>query len=114
MSAADWEDLKEEICTGLLLGKENGEPELETMARIVWAERQKYLTVTISEQLRRFFETALEAVNRPVTSPLDRERSADFPKGKLLNWKTSSRAMDAFSPPHPEDPSARPAIAPQP
>jgi hypothetical protein len=37
MSAADWEDLKEEICTELLLGKENGEAELETMARIVWA-----------------------------------------------------------------------------
>jgi hypothetical protein len=31
MSAADWEDLKEEICTALVLGKENGEAELETM-----------------------------------------------------------------------------------
>ena len=31
MSSADWEDLKEEICTHLLLGKENGEAELETM-----------------------------------------------------------------------------------
>jgi hypothetical protein len=37
MSAADWGDLKEQICTELLLGKENGEAELETMARIVWA-----------------------------------------------------------------------------
>jgi hypothetical protein len=27
MSAADWEDLKEEICTELPLGKENGEAE---------------------------------------------------------------------------------------
>lgn len=50
-AAADWEDLKEEICTGLLLGKKNGEPELETTARIVWAERHKYLTVTISERI---------------------------------------------------------------
>jgi hypothetical protein len=41
MSAADWEDIKEEICTELLLGTENGEAELETMARIVWVERQK-------------------------------------------------------------------------
>jgi hypothetical protein len=37
MSAADWEDIKEEICTELLLGKENGETELQTVARIVWA-----------------------------------------------------------------------------
>jgi hypothetical protein len=114
MSAADWEDLKEEICTGLLLGKENGEPELETMARIVWAERHKYLTVTISEQLQRFFETALDAVNSPVTSPVDLERGADFPKGKLLKWKTRSRPIGAFSSPHPPDPSARSATAPQP
>jgi hypothetical protein len=40
MSADYWEDLKEEICTQLLIGKENGEAELETMARIVWSERQ--------------------------------------------------------------------------
>jgi hypothetical protein len=36
MSDAGWEDLKEEICTELLLGKENGEVELETMALMVW------------------------------------------------------------------------------
>jgi hypothetical protein len=52
MSAADWEDLKEEICTELLLGKDNGEAELETMVRIVWVERQKYLTDPISERLQ--------------------------------------------------------------
>jgi hypothetical protein len=56
MSAADWEDLKEEICTELLLGTENGEAELETMARIVWAERERYLTLTISEHLQQFFQ----------------------------------------------------------
>jgi hypothetical protein len=52
MSADDGEDLKEEICTQLFLGKENGEDELETMARIVWLERQKYLALTISEPLK--------------------------------------------------------------
>jgi hypothetical protein len=97
MSAADWEDLKEEICTELLLGKENGEAELETMARIVWAERERYLTLTISERLQQFFEAALEAVDKPVTSPVDLERGAYFPKGKLLKWKTSSRSVWAFS-----------------
>jgi hypothetical protein len=51
MSAADWEDPKEEICAQLFLGKENGEAELETIARIVWLERQKCLTLIVSEQL---------------------------------------------------------------
>jgi hypothetical protein len=95
MSAADWEDLKEEICTELLLGKENGEAELETMVRIVWVERQKYLTVPISERLQQFFEAALEAANEHVTSPVDRERGADSRKGKLLAWKTRSRLIGA-------------------
>jgi hypothetical protein len=36
MSADRREDLKEEICIQLLIGKENGETEIETMARIVW------------------------------------------------------------------------------
>jgi hypothetical protein len=114
MSAADWEDLKEEICTALLLGKENGEAELETIARIVWVERQKCLTVPISERLKQFFEAALEAVDKPVTSPVDRERSADSRKGKLLKWKTSSRSVWASISPALPDPSDRPATAPQP
>jgi hypothetical protein len=112
MSAAAWEDLKEEICTALLLGKENGEAELETMARIVWVERQKYLTVPISERLQQFFEAALEAVDKPVTSPADRERVADPGKGKLLKWKTRSRSIGASISPYPQDPSARPTTAP--
>jgi hypothetical protein len=66
MSTADSEDLKEEICTQLLLGKENGEAELETMARMVWVERQKYLTVPVSERIQQFFEGALEAVRESV------------------------------------------------
>jgi hypothetical protein len=110
MSAADRDDLKEEICTELLLGKENGEDELETMARIVWVERQRCLTLTISERLQQFFEAALVAVNKPMSSPVDLERGADFPKGKLLKWKTSSRSIGA----HPPNPLARPATAPQP
>jgi hypothetical protein len=110
MSAADRDDLKEEICTELLLGKENGEDELETMARIVSFERQRCLTLTISERLKQFYEAALEAVEKPVPSPVDRERSADSSKGKLLAWKTRSRSIGA----HPPNPLARPATAPQP
>jgi hypothetical protein len=111
MSAADWENLKEEICTELLRGKENGEAELETMARIVWLERLKYLTVPISERIHQFFEAALKAVNKP---PVDLERGADFPKGKLLKWKTSSQSIGVSGSPLPPDPLVRPAIAPQP
>jgi hypothetical protein len=114
MSAADWEDLKEEICTQLFLGKENGEDDLETVARIVWIERQKYLTLTISERLQHFFEAALEAAEKPVTSPVDPERGADSRKGKILKWKARSRSIGASDFPHPPDPSARPATAPQP
>jgi hypothetical protein len=114
MSAADWEDLKEEICTQLFLVKENGEAELETIAGIVWAERERYLTLTISERLQQFFEAALEAVEKPVNPPVGRERGADFPKGKLLKWKTRPRPIGAFSSRHPPAPSARPATGPQP
>jgi hypothetical protein len=112
MSGADWEDLKEEICTELFLGKENGEAELETMARIVWVERQKYLTLTISERLKQFYEAALEAVGEPATSPVDLERGANFPKGKLLKWKTRSRLIGASISPCPPDSSGQPATAP--
>jgi hypothetical protein len=53
------------LSTELLLGKENGEAELETMARIIWLERQKYLTLTISERLQQFYKVALKAVENP-------------------------------------------------
>jgi hypothetical protein len=65
------------------------------MARIVWAERQKYLTLTISERLQQFYAAALEAVEKPVTSPVEREPGADCRKGKLLKWKTRSRSIGA-------------------
>jgi hypothetical protein len=93
MSADDWEDLKEEICTQLLIGKENGEAELETMVRIVWLERQKRLALIISEELRKAAVAALEAVEKTVTSPIDRELGVGFPRGKVLRWKTRSRSV---------------------
>jgi hypothetical protein len=51
MSAADWEDLKEEICTEPLLGKENGEAELETMlAPDLGQQRPMALTLKFGEK----------------------------------------------------------------
>jgi hypothetical protein len=93
MTAAQWEDLKEEICTQLFFGKENGEDEPDTMARILWLERHSHLTLTISERLQQFYNIALETVEKPVTSLVDRERGADSGKGKLLKWKTRSRSI---------------------
>jgi hypothetical protein len=95
MSADYWEDLKEEICTQLLIGKENGEAELETMARIVWLERQKCATLIISEQLRKAAVAAQEVVEETVTSPVDQERGDSLPKGKLLRWRTHTRSISA-------------------
>jgi hypothetical protein len=53
------------------------------MTRIVWVERQKYFTVPISERLQLFFEAVLEAVDKPVTSPVDLERGAGLPKANF-------------------------------
>jgi hypothetical protein len=84
------------------------------MARIVWLERQKYLTLTISERLQHFYEAALEAVGKPVTSSVDRERVSESRKGKLLMWKTRSRSIGASGSAHPPAPSVQPATAPLP
>ena len=97
MSADYWEDLKEEICTQLLIGKENREAELETIARIVWLERQTCLTSIFSEQLRQAAVAALEVVEETVTSPVDQERGGSLPKGKLLRWRTRSTSASAFA-----------------
>ena len=58
------------------------------MARIVWLEREKCLTMTISERLEKFYEVALEAVEKPEAAPVTRARSVAFAKGKLLMWKS--------------------------
>ena len=91
MSEHDWEDLKEEICTQLLIGKENGEAELETMARIVWLERQKCLNLLISGQLRMAADAALEAAKK---TSID-QQSGGLSKGNVLEWKLRSRSTGA-------------------
>lgn len=91
MNASAWEDLKEEICMQLLIGKENGEPELETMARIVWLERQKCFNLLISGQLRKAADAAVEAAKK---TSID-QQSGGLRKGKVLKWKASSRSTGA-------------------
>jgi hypothetical protein len=78
MSAGDWEDLREEVCTYLAVGSENGESELETMTRLVWLERQKSFNLY----------AALEAIERVVSDVLEPERRAAGENSNVLEWKT--------------------------
>jgi hypothetical protein len=54
----DWEDVREEVCTHLEVGRVMGETELDTMIRLIWLERQMHL----------------DAIERAVAAALDRER----------------------------------------
>jgi hypothetical protein len=88
MSAADREDLKEVICTELLLGKDNGEAELETMARIVWLERQKYLALTSQSGLNSFMKPLSKRLRNPsllqwIGNALPIVAKASFLSGRL-------------------------------
>ncbi len=90
MNASAWEDLKEKISTQLLIGKENGEAELDTITRIVWLEREKCLTLIISGQLRKAAVAALEAVEK---TSIEQQSGGGLPKGKVLEWKNRSRSI---------------------
>jgi hypothetical protein len=65
------------------------------MARIVWLERQKWITLIISQQLRKAAVAALEVVEETLTSPIPQERGGSLPKGKVLRWRTRSRSISA-------------------
>ena len=86
MESGGWDDLKEEICTHLSIGKENGEAELETITRIVWLERQKCL----------IFNYALETIKATAASALEENRGAGFTKGKVLKWKARSHPTASY------------------
>jgi hypothetical protein len=76
----DWEDLREEVCTYLALGHENGEPELETMTRLVCLERQKSANLY----------SALDAIEQVVNDLLEPDRRAESKNSNVLAWKTGS------------------------
>jgi|HubBroStandDraft_5_1064220.scaffolds.fasta_scaffold183100_2 hypothetical protein len=75
MDAADWEDVREEICTQLEIGMSKGETELETMTRLVWLERQN----------------SLEAIENAVAAALARERGPITSRARVLQWKQPLR-----------------------
>jgi hypothetical protein len=88
MSNRDWEDLREEVCTYLELGLNKGETELDTMARLVWLERQKHVDLCV----------ALETILKVSTAALERERGLNAKKAVILQWgkpKPKSASVDA-------------------
>ena len=84
MSDGDWEDLREEVCTYLAAGIANGEPELETMTRMVWLERQKSANLS----------SVLEAIEKVVNDLLEPDRRAAKRNNNVLEWKeTHTRSV---------------------
>jgi hypothetical protein len=73
----DWEDVREEVCTHLEVGRVMGENELDTMARLIWTERQKNL----------------DAIDRAVAEALNREREQLTRKARVLQWKPPLRSF---------------------
>jgi hypothetical protein len=80
MDIADWEDVREEICTHLEIGRSMGETELDTMTRFVWLERQMHL----------------DAIEKAVAAALDQERGLVTRKARVLLWKPPLRSSGPF------------------
>jgi hypothetical protein len=80
MDTADWEDLREEVCTHLEIGMSKGETELDTVTRLIWVERQNNLV----------------AIEKAVAAALDRERELSARKARVLPWKSPLRSRGFF------------------
>jgi hypothetical protein len=74
----DWEDVREEVCTHLEIGKSRGESELDTVTRLIWLERVN----------------ALDAIEKAVAAALaiDLERGLATRKARVLQWKPPLRS----------------------
>jgi hypothetical protein len=83
MSNDDWEDLREEVCTHLELSRNMGETELDTMARLLWLERQKHVSLCL----------ALETILKASTAALERERGLAAEKAVVLKWRKSKAKL---------------------
>jgi hypothetical protein len=79
MSDRDWDDLREEVCTYLAVGLEHGEPELETITRLVWLEREKNANLS----------AALESIETVVNDLLEPNRRAAVRNSNVLEWKAN-------------------------
>jgi hypothetical protein len=81
MSASEGEDLREEICTRLAIGHENGEGELDTITRLVWVERHK-----IAE-----LHNTLMTKGSVADAGLRRKRRQKRKLNNVLEWKLTAR-----------------------
>jgi hypothetical protein len=81
MSASEWEDLREEICTHLAIGHESGEGELDTITRLVWVERHK-----IAE-----LHNTLMTKGSVADAGLRRKRRQKRKLNNVLEWKLTAR-----------------------
>jgi hypothetical protein len=77
MSNGDWEDLREEVCAHIELGRDKGETELDTMTRLVWLERRKHVDLCL----------ALETILSVSTTALECERGLAMKKSVILKWR---------------------------
>jgi hypothetical protein len=83
MNTRCWQDLREEVCTHLEIGKSNGETELDTMTRLIWLERQN----------------AIAAIEEAVNFAHGRARELivkEARKARVLQWKPRSRTHGPF------------------
>jgi hypothetical protein len=80
MDTTGWDDLREEVCTQLENGRNMGEPELDTMTRLIWLERMN----------------TLDAIEKAVTAALDLERGLNMRKAKVLQWKRPLQSSGPF------------------
>jgi hypothetical protein len=80
---SEWEDVREELCTLLAIGFESGEPELDTITRIVLLERQKNICLSL----------AFEALRAEADASLERDLRAVAKGGNVLEWKVPIRSV---------------------
>jgi hypothetical protein len=87
MDAGDWEDLREEVCIQLAVGHESGEPELETITRMLWLERQRYVCLSVA---------LVEAIQAEATAALEHDRRTAGRVSNVLAWKPALRSVGPF------------------
>jgi hypothetical protein len=87
MDAGDWKDLREEVCAHMAIGRETGEPELETITRMLWLERQKYVRLTAA---------LAETIEAEATAAREHDLRTAERISNVLTWKPASHPIGPF------------------
>ena len=75
--AGDWDDLREEVFTFLAIGSKKGEPELDTMIRLLWMERHRNVLLS----------NALAVMQREMATQPERDQRSIGGMDNVLAWK---------------------------